>query len=527
MWHAIRVRAALFLLACAPVAGWSGAASAQDLSIGLASESTSLDPQFYATVSNETLAQHFFDPLIRQDPLQRLLPGLALSWQAIDDTTWEFRLRRGVKFHDGSDFTAEDVAATVRRAPKVTSNPGSFAMYTRAIKDISIVDPYTIRFSTATPYPLLPTDLSALEIISKRFESATTEDFNAGRAMIGTGPFRFVEWRPGERTVMRRNDDYWDRKPDWETVTLRPIVSDSARTAALLSGAVDAIEGVPTASLESVRQQPGITLRQIFTNRLIYLQIDVARPQSPFVTDRDGKPLDRNPLQDRRVRLAISKAINRGAIADRIMDGAAVPAGQLLPEGYFGTSRRLAPEPYDPEGARRLLTEAGYPDGFGVTLHGPNNRFLNDERILQAVGQMLARVGIDAKVEALPSNIYYPRAAKSEFSLFLVSWASETGEPSGPLRGIFATRDASRGLGASNRGGYSNPALDAALGAALATIDEPKREALLREATEIGIGDLAIVPIQFQVAIWGLRKGLDYTPRSDGLTLARDVTPAK
>ncbi|MGE5201962.1 MAG: ABC transporter substrate-binding protein [Acidobacteriota bacterium] len=497
------------------------------MTVGLAAESSSLDPQFYATVSNESLAQHFFDPLIRQDPLQHLQPGLALSWQAIDDTTWEFRLRHGVKFHDGSKFTAEDVAATIRRAPKVTANPGSFAIYTRAIKEISIVDPYTIRFRTASPYPLLPNDLSALEIISHRFESATSEDFNSGRAMIGTGPFRFVEWRPGERTVMRRNDAYWDRKAAWEIVTLRPIGNDSARTAALLSGAVDAIEGLPTSSLETLRQRPEFTLRRAVTNRLIYLQVDVARERSPFVTDRTGKPLDRSPFRDRRVRLAISKAINRNAIVDRVMDGAAAPAGQLLPHGYFGTSDKLPPEPYDPDGARRLLAEAGYPGGFGITLHGPNDRFVNDERILQAIGQMLTRVGIEAKVEALPSSIYYPRAAKSEFSLFLVSWSSETGEPSGPLRGILATRDSSRGWGASNRGGYSNPSLDAALGSALAAIDEPKREALLRQATEIAIGDLAIVPIQFQVAIWGLRKDLDYVPRSDGFTLAQDIAQAK
>jgi peptide/nickel transport system substrate-binding protein len=419
------------------------------------------------------------------------------------------------------------VAATIRRAPKVTANPGSFAIYTRAIKEITIVDPYTIRFRTGTPYPLLPNDLSALEIISHRFESATTEDFNTGRAMIGTGPFRLVEWRPGERTVMRRNDAYWAGMPAWETVTLRPIGNDSARMAALLSGAVDVIEGVPTASLESLRQRPEIATRRAVTNRLIYLQIDVARERSPFITDRTGKPLDRNPLRDRRVRLAVSKAINRNAIVDRVMSDAAAPAGQLLPDGYFGTSQRLSPEPFDPEGARRLLAEAGYSDGFGITLHGPNDRFVNDERILQAIGQMLARVGIDAKVEPLPSSIYYPRSAKSEFSLFLVSWSSETGEPSGPLRGILATRDPSRGWGTSNRGGYSNPALDAALGDALATIDEPRREALLRQATEIAIGDLAIVPIQFQVAIWGLRKDLDYVPRSDGFTLAQDITPAK
>ena len=507
------------------LAVWSStAAPAQQLTIGLAAESTSLDPQFYSNISNESLAQHFFDPLVRQDAHQRLLPGLAVSWRAVDDTTWEIVLRRGVKFHDGSEFTAEDVAATIRRASRVMANPSGFEIYTRAIKEITIVDPHTIRFRTEAPYPLLPNDLSVLVIISHRFEAASTEDFNTGHAMVGTGPFRFVEWRPGDRTVMRRNEDYWDTKPIWKTVILRPINNDSARIAALLSGDVDMIEGVPTSTLESLQQRPEITLTRAVMSRLIFLQVDVARDRSPFVTNLAGQLLDRNPLRDHRVRLAISKAIERDAIVSRVMYGAAAPSGQVLPDGYFGTSPRLAPEPYDPNGARRLLAEAGYPGGFGITLHGPNDRFVNDERILQAIGQMLARVGINTKVEAMPSNIYFPRAQKSEFSLFLVSWFSDTGEPSSPLRGILATRDASRGWGAFNRGGYSNPALDAALEEALSTIDGSKREHLLQKATEIGIGDLAIIPIQFQIAVWGLRPGFDYGPRADGFTLAQGVS---
>ncbi|HLJ21789.1 MAG TPA: ABC transporter substrate-binding protein [Stellaceae bacterium] len=506
------------------LAFWCGAAAAEQLAIGLLSESSSIDPHFYATVSNVSLSRHIFDPLILQDEHQHLLPGLAESWRSIDATTWEFRLRRGVKFHDGADFTAEDVAATIRRIPKVTGNPGSFAIYVRAIKEVEIVDPYTIRLHTAVPYPLMPTDVSAFGIIERRFETASSEDFNSGRAAIGTGPFRFVEWVPGDRVVLSANRDYWGPKPRWDRVVLRPIPNDSARVAALRSGTVDMIEGVPTALLQNLRERSDIVLRQAITNRVIYLQIDVAREHSPFVTDRSGRSLDRNPLQDRRVRLAISKAINRAAIADRVMEGAAEPAGQLLPTGYFGASPRLAPETFDPAGARRLLAEAGYPDGFGVTLHGPNDRFLNDERILQAIGQMLAQVGIEAKVEPLPSSIFFPRAAKSEFSLFLVSWSSETGEPSGALRGILATRDASRGWGASNRGGYSSSAFDAALQEALGTIDDERREELLDRATEIALGDEAIVPIQFQLAIWGMRPGLIYTPRSDGYTLAQAVS---
>lgn len=502
------------------------AAGAQQLKIGLATEATAMDPQFYATVVNEQVSRHFFDPLVLQDEHQRLLPGLAESWRTVDARTWEFRLRRGVLFHDGSEFSAEDVAATIRRAPGLPNNPGSFGIYSQAITKIEILDPYTIRFHTAEPYPLLAHDLSALDIISRRFEQATMEDFNAGRAMAGTGPFRFLAWQPGERLVMRRNDAYWGPKPHWQEVILQPIVNDFARVAALLSGTVDFIEGVPTASLATLRSRADFVLTQAVTNRFIYLQPDVARERSPFLADRAGRPLDRNPLGDRRVRLAISKAINRTAIVERIMEDAAAPAGQLLPDGYFGVSPRLQPETFDPDGARRLLAEAGYPEGFQITLHGPSDRFINGSRILEAIGQMLARVGIDAKVEALPSSVFFPRAGKSEFSLFLVSWSSETGEPSGPLRGIVASRNSSLGWGASNRGGYSNALLDATLGEALATIDDGHREELLRKATEIAIGDAAIIPIYFQVAVWGMRRGLAYVPRSDGFTLAHAVSPA-
>ena len=500
-------------------------AQAQQLKIALGSEPTSIDPQFYATGVNEQVSRHVFDPLVLTDEHQRLHPGLALSWRTIDPTTWEFQLRRGVTFHDGSEFTAEDVAATIRRAPRINDSPGSFATYVRPIKDIEIVDPHTIRFHTAQPYPLLANDLSALYIISHRFEQASTEDFTSGRAMVGTGPFVFGSWQPGETLVMRRNDRYWGPKPPWAEVNLRPITNDSARTAALLSGTVDLIESVPTASLGLLRSREDYVVAEAVTTRFIYLQLDVARDRSPFIADDAGQPLDRNPLKDRRVRLALSKAINRPAIVERIMEGAATPAGQLFPAGYYGVSPRLQPEPFDPAGARGLLAEAGYPKGFKLTIHGPSDRFVNGGRILEAIGQMLARIGIDAAIEAMPSNVFFPRAAKSEFSLYLVSWVSDTGDPSSPLRGIFATRDANRGWGASNRGGYSSPEMDRLLAEAGTTLDDEHREELLQKATEIALGDVAIIPIEFQQAVWGMRRGITYVPRSDAYTLAQSVTP--
>ena len=263
------------------------------------------------------------------------------------------------------------------------------------------------------------------------------------------------------------------------------------------------------------------------SNRVIYLHMDVFRDDSPYITGTDGK----NPLMDLRVRKAISKAINRDAIVARVMEGVAIPAGQLLPPGFFGTSENLKPEPYDPEGAKKLLAEAGYPDGFGMTIHGPNDRYINDAKIAQAIGQMLTRIGIETKVETMPKSVYFRSASRGgpdgtpKYSFILVGWGSGTGEASSPLKSLIHTKDADRGFGASNRGRYSNPEADKLIEEALATVDDPKRAALLAKATEIAINDLAIIPLHYQVNTWATRKeaGLKYLPRTDERTMFRSL----
>ncbi len=227
------------------------------------------------------------------------------------------------------------------------------------------------------------------------------------------------------------------------------------------------------------------------------------------------------------MRKAISKAINRAAIVDKVMEGQAVAAGQLLAEGMFGTTKNLKVEPFDADGARKLLAEAGYPDGFGLTIHAPNNRYVNDAKIAQAVAQMLTRVGIVTKVEAMPSATFFPQATDLKFSLMLVGWSSGTGEASSPLKALLATYNKDKGYGTANRGRYSNARVDALLEEALATVDDLKREALLQRATEIAINDTGIVPLHFQVNLWAMRNGLAYLPRTDENTLAYKFRPAR
>jgi len=513
-------------LVAVPLLAFSLAVPAADLSIALGGDVTSMDSHFHNLTPNNNIGAHVFDTLVMKEPGGRIKPGLAESWRVVDDTTWEFRLRKGVRFHDGSIFTAADVVFSLDRIPNVPNSPSPFTTYTKQVTEKIVVDPWTLRLKSAGPYPQMPNDMSTVLIVSsKAAANATTDDFNTGKAAVGTGPFRFVRWQKGDRIELARNDAYWGPKVPWERVTFRVITSDPTRVASLLAGEVRAIENVPTTDLAKLASNKDLAIYRTVSVRLMYLHLDTAREKTPFATDKAGKALDRNPLRDLRVRRAMSKAINRAALVERVMEDAAVSTGQLMPEGFFGFTPALKPEAYDPEGARKLLTEAGYPDGFGLTLHAPNNRYVNDEQIAQAIAQMLARVGIQTRVDAMPASVYFSRGSKLEFSFMLVGWGAETMEASSPLKALLATFSKDKGMGAANRGRYSNPKLDAVLDQALTTVDDARRERLLQQATEIGVGDLGIIPLYHQHNLWAARRGIVYEARADERTFAHEFKP--
>ena len=502
-------------------------AAAQELRIGLKAEPTSLDPQYQNFAANNQIALHIFEPLVARDAQQRLVPALALAWKPVSDTVWEFKLRPDVKFQDGSPFTADDVVFTLERAAKVPNSPTPFTAVTRQVTRVEIVDPLTLRITTGAPAPLLPVDLSNLPILSHTAaaggapEGRTTDELNRGEGLVGTGPFKFVAWKRGGALTLARNDSYWGTEPAWSHVVFKPLTDANARVAALVAGDVDLIEDPPNAELDKLRTDPKLALAKAVSSRVIYIGLDQHAEPSPGIPDTKGK----NPLMDRRVREALSNAIDRNGIVDTIMEGLAVPAGDLLPYPAFGTSRDTRADRYDPAAAKRLLAEAGYPNGFAITLGTPNGRYLNDLKVAQAVASMWSHIGVKTGVEATEPPVFFKNRDEYKYSAFLSGWGAESGEMSNPLRALVATPSREKGMGGTNRGRYSNPAMDAKLEQALRTVDDKKREALLQEASRLVRDDFGILPVQFELSVWAMRKDFTYKARADQATLAQFVEP--
>lgn len=501
------------------------AARADDLRIGLAAPATSMDPHFYNASPNISVSMHVFDRLTHRSPDAKVIPWLAESWKPLDDTTWEFRLRPGVTFHDGTKLTPDDIAFTIARVPNVPNSPGGFGGYVRAISSVEAVNETTIRIHTKAPAPTLPGDMAAIAIVSRHVgAAATTEDYNAGKAAIGSGPYRLVRYASGDRVELVRNDGWWGPKPDWEHVTIRFIPAAASRTAALLAGDIDIIDVPPAPDLPRLKADPALSVFSVQGLRVIFLYPDFSRVgEEPFITDNNGAKLPVNPLRDVRVRQALSVAINRPAIVERVMQGTAVATGQWLPPGAFGYAPEVGVPAYDPAKAKVLLAEAGFPQGFKLTLHTPNDRYPNDAATAQAVAQMWTRAGVQTSVEALPWSTYSVRTNHQEFSIGLLGWGSNTGEAGYTLINVIGTYDAAAGRGSANTGRYTNAAIDARTDTAMATLDDTARERLLRQEVATAMADLPFIPLYQLVNFWAARKGITYDARQDERTLAMNA----
>jgi peptide/nickel transport system substrate-binding protein len=523
MSTSILKRAAFLLLGSIVMPGVTFAQETP-LVIGMSTTPTTLDPHEDSSAVQSATSRHIWDSLINLTATSGSAPELATEWTTIDPTHWEFKLREGVKFHDGSDFDAQDVVASLLRARDKPSQ--GFTSYTRNIANVTAKDSHTVVIETKVPDSLLLNSISRIRIISADCKDASVQDFDNGKCAIGTGAYSFVSYSPGSNLMLKRNDSYFPGASHWSDVTLRFLPDDGARLASLLSNEIDVIEALPADGMSRVESNSSLQVINGQSSRLVYMGVDVERDVSPFVKAADGSDLDKNPLKDLKVRKAMLMSINRPAIVDRVMQKSGTVADQFVAEGYAGHSDQVESVAYDPEGAKALLAEAGYPDGFSLTLHGPSGRYVKDAEVLQAVGQMFTRIGIRSKVEVMPWAMYSEAYSKGTYSTYLGSWGVNTGETTNPAVALVASRDEEKGTGRYNGGGVSDPKLDEVLAKASSTLDEAERLPLLQELSTQTFNNLWLLPMHYENVVLGAKKSVTYTPRGDKYTLAYDVKPA-
>lgn len=511
----------LFLAAVAAIPLLAQPAGAQTLTIAIATAPTSMDPLFQQLNANHEVAIHVFDTLMQMNSKMQLKPGLAESWRVLPDpTVWEFKMRRGVKFHDGAPFTAHDVLFSFRRAMNV---PGAPSTYSRALAEVDldksrVVDDLTLHVATKFPYPLLPRRISGMPIVSRSVGmAANPREFNDGSKAIGTGPYKFERYTPADRVSFVANPAYWGPKPHWQRVVMRFITSGPTRVAALLSGDVDVIATVPPADVPGLERNPRISMACGPAARVLYWTMDVSREQALHITAKDGKPIP-NPLRDLRVRQALSMAIDRTDMVNKVLNGMAIPTNQFTIEGFGGYNPNIEMPERDLPRARRLLAEAGYPNGFKMTIHATNDRYLNDLQQAQAVAQMLARIGVEVSVELQPVANYFNKARAKEFTFAMVSFGMGTGETSSIITPALLANSV------NNYGSWKNERFELVYQQAMQSTVPAEHDQLLLEATAIAMADVPIIPTHTEVSCWAGKSNLSLEAQADQFTFAELFT---
>jgi peptide/nickel transport system substrate-binding protein len=510
---------------------FAGPAAAQTLTIGVRGGPDSIDPHFTASGTHAEALKHVFDTLTWSGDGLEIEPRLAESWKVIDATTWEFKLRKGVKFHDGSDFTAADVKFSIERIPTV-SGPNPTTIYVRRVKETKIIDDHTVNIVTDGPAPILPNDFIRLFIVSSKAAAGLTKEsaneaFNSGKAAIGTGPYKYVSWQPKGDLVLDRHDGFWGTKEPWARHVRKEIANDAARVAQLKAGQLDLITRVPATDVAALKTDSKLTVQTIDTVYVFNAELDM-REKALSTTAKDGSPLDRNPFLDLRVRQAIDLAIDRKALAEIAMEGLGVPVNQLVTPSIFGFNKALPPRAFDPAAAKKLLAEAGYPNGFRTQFSFTADRLPGDRQVGTGIAQMLAAIGIDVQANAQPAAVFFPARTRGEYSFSMSGWGTLTGEAHYTLSSLAHSNDKDRRMGAFNVLGYKNAEMDKLLQDAAIEMDEAKRSKLLQDANALVDKDKQRLPLVAVGSAWAMQKGkVTIKARVDEDTLAMNIKPAR
>jgi len=501
----------------------AGQAEAKTFRLATTVDAQTLDPHAHNALYTYLLVSQIYEPLVYRNQEMKLEPGLAVSWTQAEPTRWRFHLRPGVKFADGSPFEADDVVFSLRRALAPTSN---FSIYIDTVTDVIAVDPLTVDIVTRAPDAVIPDKLTRVLIMDRAWAEAhgseqpqnlrEREAIFAVRNANGTGPFVIKERQNDQRTIMVRNPNWWGGETSVTEYHHIVINSDATRVAALLSGEVDMIHTVPNQDVERIRRTPNLHILEGQENRTVIMGFDQHRDELLYASVKG-----RNPFKDVRVRRAVAQAIDINAIRTRTLRGQAVPTGSMWTQFVNGWSEETDSRlPLDRDGAKRLLAEAGYPDGFEVTMDCPVGAY---DEACQAIAAQLAQVGIRIRLNILPGAQFSPKVLRQDTSMYVISWGVPTFDALYTLRGHFVTRS-KVGSGSWNAGGYSNPQIDALVEKLADEADADARRAMIVEAHRLLRADMGYVPLYHTMIPWAYRQGITLRHRADNQLTVKDVT---
>jgi peptide/nickel transport system substrate-binding protein len=509
-------RTRLFLSALLATTVVAATTEARTVKWARAGDALTIDPHAQNEGPTHTLNHHLYEPLMIRDPQGKALPALAEAWGLTSDATvWEFKLRKGVKFHDGAPFTADDVIFSYERARQPTSDMKSLLS---SVDTITKVDDHTIHIKTKGPNPLLPANLTDLFIMNKAWaeknNATKVQDFKnreenyAVRNANGTGPFVLVSREPDVKTVMKRNESYWGKGQiplDITELVYTPIKSDATRVAALLSGEIDFVQDVPVQDIQRLQNDPNLKIAVGPENRSIFLGMNVGDSELK-TSDVKGK----NPFASKKVRHAVNMAVNRQAIQRVVMRGQSIPTGILSPPGVNGYTKELdVIPPNDAAKAKALLAEAGYPNGFSITLHCPNDRYVNDEAICQAVVGQLAQIGIRVNLLSQSKSIHFPIIQKNppETDFYMLGWGVPTFDSHYIFAHLFHTRTDKEGGWNGTR--YSNPEIDRQTVGLTQETDLTRRNQVIGQMWKVLQDETIYIPIHVQTLAYAMKPDLD------------------
>jgi len=509
---------------------------AAELKMGVAALATSADPHFHRAGFNFDLRENTSDALVYSNGVSgEVEPRLASSWETVSDTNWVFTLNSNAVFPNGNALGADDVIYSICRVRNVPNSPGLYTSFIGSVANVSDAGDGKVSIETNGAAPVLLRNLSNIGIVENptgetlAYDTETcgtdnwleTTEFNNGNIAAGIGHYNVTSFTPDVEIVLERNDSYYGDAAGYETVTIKSLPDNSARIAALLGGAVDVINAVPINGVESIQAAGDFEIVTMPSTLLIFLLADQAQEPTPNVSGTDGA----NPFMDIRVRRAFNLAIDRNEIAETVMGGFANPASQIVVEGIDGHNSELADYEYDPEEAMRLLAEAGYPDGFTLTLNAPSDRYVNGPQVAQAVVGMLAKVGIDISLETFPKSIYFKQANDFQYSLYMAGAAADTGEGSAILINLAGTRNKDIGSGGANRGRYSSEVTDQLLADARSTLDDDTRNDLLAQAGAQARADEGQIPLYHELGAWASRSGVYFEGNANLLNIYYTARP--